>query len=68
MVGYVPDRLVLIRAGNADAKPMSANAYGGTIHAAPIKSFLKWLLDNNHISNRSMTNVDTSTATISKIS
>ena len=68
VVGYVPDRLVLIRAGNADAKPMSANAYGGTIHAAPIKSFLKWLLDNNHISNRSMTNVDTSTATISKIS
>lgn len=67
MAAYMPDRLVLMRAGNANASPMQANAFGGTIQADPIKNFLKSLLDNNYLSNREMTNVETSTLSISKV-
>ena len=56
-----------MRAGNANAAPMNANAFGGTIHADPIKQFLKSLLENNYLSNREMPNVETATLTISRI-
>jgi hypothetical protein len=67
LAAYIPSKLVLMRAGNANAAPMYQNAFGGTIHADPIKQFLKSLLDNNYISNREMTNVETASVTISKI-
>jgi hypothetical protein len=63
----MPDKLILMRAGNANAAPMNANAFGGTIHADPIKQFLRGLLDTNYVSNKEMTNVETATLTISKI-
>jgi hypothetical protein len=28
---------MMFRAGNADGTPMNVNAFGGTIHAAPVK-------------------------------
>jgi membrane peptidoglycan carboxypeptidase len=67
LAAYMPDKLVLMRAGNANATPMYQNAFGGTIHADPIKQFFKGLLDNNYLSNVEMTNVETATLTISKI-
>jgi membrane peptidoglycan carboxypeptidase len=67
LAAYMPDKLILMRAGNANATPMYQNAFGGTIHADPIKQFLKGLLDNNYLSNTEMTNVETATLTISKI-
>jgi len=63
----MPDKLVLMWAGNANAAPMNANAFGGTIHADPIKQFLKDLLDSNYLSNREMPNIGTETLTISRL-
>lgn len=68
LVAYTPDHLVLMRAGNANASPMNANAFGGTIHAEPIREFMQGLLSNNYLSNSQMTNVDTQGISISKIS
>ncbi|MDR0281947.1 MAG: hypothetical protein LBI53_01110 [Candidatus Peribacteria bacterium] len=67
LAAYMPDQLILMRAGNANATPMNVNAFGGTIHADPIKAFLKYLLDNNYISNKEMPNIETSMLTISKV-
>lgn len=68
VAAYTPAHLVLMWAGNADARPMYSTAYGGTIHAEPLKKFLSYLLKNNHISNSEITNAETSNVTISKIS
>lgn len=68
VAAYTPAHLVLMWAGNADARPMYSTAYGGTIHAEPLKKFLSYLLKNNHLSNSEMTNAETSNVTISKIS
>lgn len=67
LAAYMPNKLVLMRAGNANAAAMNANAFGGTIHADPIKQFLKALLDNNYISNAEMPNVETANLAISKV-
>ncbi|MBQ7074038.1 hypothetical protein IJM86_03080 [bacterium] len=67
VAAYMPEKLVLMRAGNADASPMLANAYGGTIHAEPLKKFLKWLLDNHYISNVDMKEEEISKVVISKL-
>ena len=63
----MPSKLVLMWAGNANAAPMNANAFGGTIHSDPIKQFLKGLLDANYLSNREMPNLETETLMISRI-
>lgn len=67
LAAYMPDKLVLMRAGNANAAAMNANAFWGTIHADPIKWFLKSLLDQSYITNSEMANVDTQTIAINKI-
>ena len=67
LAAYMPDKLVLMRAGNANAAPMYANAFGGTIHADPIKQFLKSLLDDNYISSSEMPNIETATLAVSRI-
>ena len=67
VAAYTPDNLVLMWAGNADATPMNSNAYGGTIHAQPLKEFLWWLVKWWYVTNREMTNVETATVSISKI-
>ena len=67
VAAYTPDNLILMWAWNADASPMNSNAYGWTIHAQPLKEFLGWLVGEWYISNREMTNVETSNLNISKI-
>jgi membrane peptidoglycan carboxypeptidase len=67
LAAYTPDNLILMRAGNANATPMNANAFGGTIHADPIKQLLKELLAENFITNKEMPNLDTATLSISKL-
>lgn len=67
VAAYTPDNLILMWAWNADASPMNANAYWGTIQAQPLKEFLGWLVNNNYLSNKEMTNIETATLTISKI-
>ena len=67
VAAYTPDNLILMWAGNTDASPMFTNAFWWTIHAQPLKDFLWWLLKWWYITNREMTNVETSTLSISKI-
>lgn len=67
VAAYTPDNLILMRAWNADASPMNANAYWGTIQAQPLKEFLGWLVKNWFIINQEMENVETATLNISKI-
>jgi len=67
VAAYTPDNLILMWAGNADASPMNSNAYWWTIHAQPLKEFLWWLVQWWYITNREMTNVDTASVSISKI-
>jgi len=67
VAAYTPDNLVLMRAGNADASPMNSNAYWWTIHAQPLKDFLGWLVKWWYITNKEMTNVETASINISKI-
>ena len=67
VAAYTPDNLVLMRAWNADASPMNSNAYWWTIHAQPLKEFLWWLVNGWYLVNRDMTNAETATLTISKI-
>ena len=55
-------------AGNANATPMNRNAYGGTIHANSIKSFLSSLLEHNYLTNEEMANKDTTSLSISLVS
>ena len=67
VAAYTPDNLILMWAGNADASPMNSNAYWWTIHAQPLKEFLWWLVKWWYITNREMTNVETASISISKI-
>ena len=67
VAAYTPDNLILMWAGNADASPMNSNAYGWTIHAQPLKDFLWGLVKWWYITNREMTNVETASISISKI-
>jgi hypothetical protein len=67
VAAYTPDNLILMWAGNTDASPMFTNAFWWTIHAQPLKDFLWWLLKWWYITNKEMTNVETSTLSISKI-
>ena len=67
VAAYTPGNLILMRAGNADASPMNSNAYGGTIHAQPLKEFLWGLLNWWYIVNKEMPNVETSNISICKI-
>ena len=67
VAAYTPDNLILMWAWNADASPMNSNAYWWTIHAQPLKEFLWWLVQWWYISNRDMTNIETATVNISKI-
>ena len=68
LAAYTPSRVIMMWAGNANATPMNRNAYGGTIHANSIKTFLSSLLANNYLSNEEMPNKDTAGISISKIS
>ena len=67
VAAYTPDNLILMWAWNADASPMNSNAYGWTIHAQPLKDFLWGLIKGWYITNREMTNVETASISISKI-
>ena len=67
VAAYTPDNLILMWAWNADASPMNSNAYGWTIHAQPLKEFLWWLVNWWYITNREMTNIETASTTINKI-
>ncbi|HCB52151.1 TPA: hypothetical protein DEP21_06390 [Patescibacteria group bacterium] len=55
-------------AGNANGTPMNRNAFGGTIHANPMKDFFTKLVNNNYITNDLIKPVDVSNVQISKIS
>ena len=46
---------------------MNRNAYGGTIHANPMKNFFTSLVTNNQITNDTIKSVDVSSVNISKI-
>ena len=68
LAAYTPDKVMLFRAGNADGTPMNRNAFGGTIHATPVKKIFSRLLKNNYISNGEIPEVDLMSVSISKIS
>lgn len=68
LAAYTPSKVMLFRAGNADGTPMNTNAFGGTIHAAPVKKIFSWLLKNNYIANGDIPEVDLMSVSISKIS
>ena len=67
MAAYMPGKVALFRAGNADASPMNINAYG-EIMTNPLKTFIGYLSKNNYLNKDDMPNQDTSTLQISKIS
>jgi membrane peptidoglycan carboxypeptidase len=68
MAAYTPTKVLVFRAGNADASAMNRNAYGGTIHANPAKSILSTLLQKWYIQNQDMAKVEVASTSISKIS
>ncbi len=68
LAAYTPSKVMLFRAGNADGTPMNRNAFGWTIHAAPVKKIFTRLLKNNYITNENIDDVDLTRVTISKIS
>ena len=68
LAAYTPSKVMLFRAWNADGTPMNTNAFGWTIHAAPVKKIFSWLLKNNYISNENIPEVDLTSVSISKIS
>ena len=68
LAAYTPSKVMLFRAGNADGTPMNTNAFGGTIHAAPVKKIFWWLLKNNYITNEDIPEVDLTSVSINKIS
>lgn len=65
---YNGSKVAIFRAGNADGTPMNRNAFGGTIHANPMRNFFTTLVRNNFITNDTIRSVDVTTADISKIS
>lgn len=68
LAAYTPDKVMMFRAGNADGTPMNTNAFGGTIHANPVKKIFTWLVQNNYITNWDIPEVDLMSVSISKIS
>jgi len=68
LAAYTPSKVMLFRAGNADGTPMNKNAFGGTIHAAPVKKIFSYLLKNNYIINEDIPAVDLMNVSINKIS
>jgi len=59
---------MMFRGGNADGTPMNVNAFGGNLHAAPVKKIYSWLLKNNYITNETIPEVDLMSVNINKIS
>lgn len=68
LAAYTPSKVMMFRAGNADGTPMNRNAFGWTIHAAPVKKIFSRLLKNNYITNENIPEVDLMSVSISKIS
>lgn len=68
MAVYNSTKVAVFRAGNADWTPMNRNAFGGTIHANPMRNFFTALVRNNFISNDIVKSVDVTTVDVSKIS
>lgn len=68
LAAYTPSKVMMFRAGNADGTPMNRNAFGWTIHAAPVKKIFSRLLKNNYITNENIPEVDLTSVSISKIS
>lgn len=68
LAAYTPSKVMLFWAGNADGTPMNVNAFGWTIHAAPVKKIFSWLLKNNYIADETIPEVDLMSVSISKIS
>lgn len=68
LAAYTPSKVLLMWAGNADARPMNAKAYGGSIHANSAKSFLSNLLAQGRLTNEVMPMKDITTVNISKVS
>lgn len=65
---YTPSKVVVFWAGNADGKPMNRNAFWGTIHAQPFRTFFSQLRDKNYLSNETFQQVDTTSVVINKLS
>ena len=65
---YTPSKVLLMWAGNADARPMNSKAYWGSIHADSVKKFLSDMLAKGYITNEEMPNKDTSSISISSVS
>lgn len=68
MAVYNASKVAVFWAWNADGTPMNRNAFGGTIHSNPMKSFFTSLVKNNYITNDTIKSVDVTTVDISKIS
>lgn len=68
LASYTPSKVALFRAWNADATPMNRNAFGWTIHANPVKSFLWELLNKWYIQNEEMPKIEVASTSISKVS
>ncbi|MDD3262396.1 MAG: penicillin-binding protein [Candidatus Absconditabacteria bacterium] len=68
MAVYNGSKVAVFWAGNADGAPMNRNAFGGTIHANPMRAFFGSLVRNNYISNDTIRSMDVTTVDISKIS
>ena len=68
LAAYTPSKVLMMWAGNADARPMNAKAYGWSIHANSVKAFLADLLAKGLLTNEEMPMRDTSTLNISKLS
>ncbi|MFA7298574.1 MAG: transglycosylase domain-containing protein [Candidatus Absconditabacterales bacterium] len=68
LAAYTPSKVMIFRAGNADGTPMNVNAFGGTIHATPVKTIFGWLMKNNYISDENIPEVDLMSVSINKIS
>lgn len=68
LAGYNASKVLIMWAGNANGTPMNRNAFGGTIHANPMKDFFTKLVNNNYITNDLIKPVDVSNVQISKIS
>lgn len=68
LAGYTPSKVVLMRAGNADASPMNRSAYGGNIHEKSIRLFWSKLLEQNYISTEEIPMKNISSVDISRVS
>ena len=64
---YTPSRVTMYRAGNADDKPMNANALWLLLNSEVNKSFYGQMLAKGLINNEDMSPVDVNPISISKI-